>query len=381
MEEENEKRRKENPPNFRNTPGGGILESKSKPGELGKFNKTKKQKRIVIGSIVGMLLVLGGITLYKTFALYEEKKEFNVLKGIVPFFPYKGITLANYIISKSVYDASIEEFTHSATKQTPTLTDYRYIGKNPNNFVCFGSEEETCPEENLYRIIGAIPTQSEIGGEYKNRVKLIKADYYIENESHLLTTISDNLKGYAYTSDSSNNLWQKSTLQTNVLNTIYWQELSDYQDYIDSVVWNLGSLYYYHVVYEDNYNANTLYAEERDIDVGYGGKNFNNAYSFVTNIGLMYASDYAYSIGFSDLSVKSNKDVYMKNSWLYSLKDNFNELIISPENAFVTYWGIFADGSLNIQNPFIGGIRPTFYLKSSIEYKSGKGTIKDPYRV
>ena len=33
-----------------------------------------------------MLLVLGGITLYKTFALYEEKKEFNVLQGRIPDF-------------------------------------------------------------------------------------------------------------------------------------------------------------------------------------------------------------------------------------------------------------------------------------------------------
>ena len=36
-----------------------------------------------------MLLVLGGITLYKTFALYEEKKEFNVLQGRIPDFREK----------------------------------------------------------------------------------------------------------------------------------------------------------------------------------------------------------------------------------------------------------------------------------------------------
>ena len=31
---------------------------------------------------------------------------------------------------------------------------YRYAGANPNNYVCFGSDEETCPADNLYRIIG-----------------------------------------------------------------------------------------------------------------------------------------------------------------------------------------------------------------------------------
>ena len=33
---------------------------------------------------------------------------------------------------------------------------YRYAGANPNNYVCFGSDEATCPTENLYRIIGLI---------------------------------------------------------------------------------------------------------------------------------------------------------------------------------------------------------------------------------
>ena len=33
---------------------------------------------------------------------------------------------------------------------------YRFAGANPNNYVCFGSDEATCPTENLYRIIGLI---------------------------------------------------------------------------------------------------------------------------------------------------------------------------------------------------------------------------------
>ena len=31
---------------------------------------------------------------------------------------------------------------------------YRYNGANPNNYVCFGSNEADCPYNNLYRIIG-----------------------------------------------------------------------------------------------------------------------------------------------------------------------------------------------------------------------------------
>ena len=44
---------------------------------------------------------------------------------------------------------------------------YRYTGANPNNYVCFGSTESTCPNEYLYRIIGV----------FDGQVKLIKADY------------------------------------------------------------------------------------------------------------------------------------------------------------------------------------------------------------
>ena len=41
--------------------------------------------------------MIGGITLYRTFALYEEKKEFNILRGKVPTFSQGDIELAVFI--------------------------------------------------------------------------------------------------------------------------------------------------------------------------------------------------------------------------------------------------------------------------------------------
>ena len=41
---------------------------------------------------------------------------------------------------------------------------YRYSGANPNNYICFGSDENYCPTDNLYRIIGI----------FENNIKLIK---------------------------------------------------------------------------------------------------------------------------------------------------------------------------------------------------------------
>ncbi len=56
--------------------------------KLEKFTKNTKQKRIVISSIVGIILIIGGILLYRSYALYEEEQEFNVLKGQIPDFGY-----------------------------------------------------------------------------------------------------------------------------------------------------------------------------------------------------------------------------------------------------------------------------------------------------
>ncbi len=54
--------------------------------KLQKFIKNKKQKQIFIGAIIGIIVLISGITLYRTFALYKEEKTYNVIKGKVPKF-------------------------------------------------------------------------------------------------------------------------------------------------------------------------------------------------------------------------------------------------------------------------------------------------------
>ena len=66
--------------------GGGLLNKRKIPDRLEKFDRYKKQKRIAIASVIGLFLFAGGIKLYKTFAFYEEKKTFNVIRGRVPDF-------------------------------------------------------------------------------------------------------------------------------------------------------------------------------------------------------------------------------------------------------------------------------------------------------
>ncbi len=143
------KKKRLNLPTSETRLGRGTLESKRNPGKLEKFTKNKKQKRIIIGSIIGVILLIGGITLYKTFALYEEKKEFNALKGVVPDF--------NATILSSV--AQVGDYVSYTPSKTSYTTDTSYTGDT--------STQTINPSElNLWRVINITDTGVELVSEY-----------------------------------------------------------------------------------------------------------------------------------------------------------------------------------------------------------------------
>ena len=273
------------------------------------------------------------------------------------------------------------------------MTDYRYVGLNPNNYVCFGSEENSCPDDNLYRIIGVIPIQATENGIYENRVKLIKNVYYNEAESGLSITNPVYIgKGYGYrwhTTDS--NKWETSLLNTKVLNEVYWNSLGSYKRYIESSKWYLGAI---SINDFKTLSPNQYYALERGIVQGYS----KGGLSYLGNIGLMYPSDYLYSLGlnYKDEIANTLSVDYVKNSWLFVQETEFREWLITPESVDGTGWNLQANicpfafsilpnGGVapGITNNLEWAlpIRPTFYLKSTILYESGIGTKENPYRV
>ncbi len=395
--------------------------------KLNTFIKNAHKKKLAIGLTTGFILLIGIISLYRTFALYEEKKEFNILQGRVPDFrnitilasiegeitlniptkgsEYKPISVScdkgtiahwdennwkiqidklsdkdvtciiffsryfsNYLINLSNKETAIEKFTHEETYQTPALTDYRYVGKNPNNYVCL-SEEQNCPEDNLYRIIGVIPTQSTEDGEYKNRVKLIKSDVYSEQKSGLFKEA-----GYQWNASNTRN-WASSTLNTTVLNEVYWNSLGIYQYYIEEAKWYLGAPTYGSY---SAYTPDTFYSRERS---QYFPKGITN--NHIAKVGLMYPSDYGYSIGssYKSKSIVSNKSFYVSNAWLFTV----SEWTISPEynNSTVNAWRTMPDGRITYGTvtTYNSNIRPCFYLKEETYYKNGNGSRNNPYKV
>ena len=124
-----------------------------------------------------------------TFVNYDENQNGNAGKSmsakVMIQKEEEKVFLADYV--KSLYTGTQGE--NSIYYHDSSLTNgagdssYRYSGANPNNYVCFGSNESTCPTDNLYRIIGV----------FGNNVKLIKYDYGTTDE---LGTDGDYSKTY-----------------------------------------------------------------------------------------------------------------------------------------------------------------------------------------
>ncbi len=274
---------------------------------------------------------------------------------------------------------------HEATEQTGdnATTDYRYIGANPNNYVCLESDRE-CTDDELYRIVGVIPTQSTEDGNYENRVKLVK-----------FTTLNGR-NDYQWSGriNIHSTYWSKSTLNTETLNKEYWDEISNYQQYIDPAKWYLGIYNVKDADVNDSF-VSTIYRKERDL-TGY-------ELAAITNIGLIYPSDYGYATGGDKIITREmclQHDIHeygakefkswgdspeyltcVKNDWVYQGK---NFYLLNPiDKGYGTIFtaiasGLGCDGS-GVSYGF--PIYPSFYLKTGVKYLSGTGEKEHPYLI
>ena len=268
---------------------------------------------------------------------------------------------------------------------------YRYSGANPNNYVCFGSTESPCPEENLYRIIGAFDDDKY--GNYQ--IKLIKSDYttsamlgtdgrdyygtYYQGTSYYkgsmdTSTIAEYRWNYdtSVSSQGSNN-WTTSEFNTINLNTNYWNYLgTTWQNLIAETTWHLGGM-----TLSSN-TAKEFYDGERN-NAGYG----SNPTTYTDEIGLMYPSDYGYAASpenwttdLRDYDNTTNTD----NNWLYM---GLYEWTITPNSSYSTnMFRVHGSGNLNNSIAYnSNSARPVFYLESNVELSGGTGTQSDPYRL
>ncbi len=304
----------------------------------------------------------------------------------------KILTISGYV--KSLYTGVQGE--NNLYYHDGTLTNgagdnsYRYAGASSsvNNYVCFGSTENICPNDNLYRIIGV----------FEDQVKLIKADYA---NSNLLGTDGDySTDTYAKSSvstykgnlsavnryywnykitNSVTNTWSTGLLNKTNLNTNYINNIgSEWASKIAQTTWKVGGN-----TYDNIYSQIPSAAYQNEIVNPVTTNTTDNATEYSAKIGLMYVSDYGFAAGPSawTLTMGSyDNSTATSSNWLYlgMFEWTISRDAEEPDFLFL----VSSSGDVGIG----GGsgrraVRPVFFLKSSVTYLSGIGISENPFRL
>ena len=292
-----------------------------------------------------------------------------------------AVYLANYIKSLYTSDGANGIYLHDGQGTYGSLeagdNSYRYSGANPNNYVCFGSITSSCPNDNLYRIIGV----------FGDQVKLIKHDYatstllgtngdyygqYTLGEYYYKGSNYSNIAGYLW--NYGINTWSESQLNTVNLNENYLANIgSEWSGKIAEHIWQVGGN-----TYQNIYNVVIKQAYTNEI--------INSATNATYNakIGLMYVSDYGYAASpnnWNTILYNYDNDTNRNINWIYmGLYDwTITRYSINEGNVFV----INTNGSVIYASPIdnVLAVRPTFYLNSDVAYISGTGTSSNPYII
>ena len=278
------------------------------------------------------------------------------------------------IVQKAYTDISTLSFSIKKVPIAKTAIDTRYEGKNPNNYIWFNNE--------YWRIIGVFGSASH-GQTNKNLVKIIREEIlgvlmWDESDVNDWTTSSLNslLNGAYYNAEDGTNsgyCYIFSNLVTGNCEYTKRGIQSGYRGMVANVTWRLGGSY-------NGLLTEESYGYERGTTVYTGRPTSTTGY-----IGLMYPSDYGYSVLSSSCSRTTNLNSYDRakcagQSWLYG---KGTEWTLTPYSLDDDEWQIlFYSGSL--LGTFSGGgygTRPVLYLNASVYKIDGNGSIENPYIV
>ena len=264
-----------------------------------------------------------------------------------------GQNLSECIISYANSDNASNIYYHdSSLTNGAGDNSYRYAGASDsvNNYICLGSDEATCPDANLFRIIGVFGDQT----------KVIRAKSVGNKQWHT----------------SNDNTWSSSSLNT-YLNGEYLTSLGTLKNKIATTTWKVGGGSWANIAesvpktayqYEVGSSASTTTVDKK--------------------IGLMYVTDYYYSaspsawtlVGYNSSDATKDYRAAKIINWLYlgSTEWTISRYSGTTTNAF------YVDST----GPVFGyvvrysyAVRPSFNLLSSTTYVSGSGSMSDPVRV
>ena len=270
------------------------------------------------------------------------------------YFDIYQPTLAEYI--KSQYTGTQGDnalYYHNSTlKNGAGDNSYRYAGASDsvNNYICLGSDVATCPDANLFRIIGV----------FGDKTKVIRAKSVGEKEWNT----------------NNSNKWSSSSLNT-YLNGEYLTSLGTLAKKIAITTWKVGGGTYGNILgsvpkttyqYEVGSSASTTIIDKK--------------------IGLMYVSDYGFAaspsawtktLGDYDGTDANGTSIKTIN-WMYM---GYNDWTIScVSNDTILVFDVRSDGVVNSGDAsYTREVRPSFNLESSVKYVSGSGSMSDPVRI
>ncbi len=290
---------------------------------------------------------------------WDDTKKAVIVSGNLSdkcyvYFDIYQLTLAEYI--KSQYTGTQGD--NALYYHNSTLTNgagdnsYRYAGASDsvNNYICLGSDATTCPDANLFRIIGV----------FGNQTKVIRAKSVGDQQWHT----------------SADNTWSSSSLNA-YLNGTYLTSLGTIAEKIATTTWKVGG------GSGSNISASvpkTAYKNE----VG------SSASTTIIDkkIGLMYVSDYGFAaspsawtktLGDYDGTDANGTSIKTIN-WMYM---GYNEWTISRRSDLTNHsFRVHSSGFVrydHVTSSF--GVRPSFNLESSVKYVSGSGSMSDPVRI
>ena len=305
----------------------------------------------------------------------------------------------------SATDAQKKEmwtFSHPATEQTEALTDYRYIGVDPNNYVTFNDE--------LWRIIGVFTVDNGTGKK-EQRLKLIRnesiGNYPWDNKPSGTGSSDSSYGSNEWTDARLNYLLNEGHESESVGGSLYWNSKSgtcysgsnnettscdfssiglkeEARSMIGDTVWYLGGTSDYNSA--SNGLASHFYSYERGTTV-YSGRST----SWTGKVGLMYPSDYGYATSggtTTDRNSCLNKELYnwesvsdcYNNDWIFNSARQWAITPLASGSGNVFY--LSHAGYINhntTRNNTNYGVRPVVFLKSSIKIVDGDGSSSNPY--
>ena len=230
---------------------------------------------------------------------------------------------------------------------------YRYAGASDsvNNYICLGSDTTTCPDANLFRIIGV----------FGDKTKVIRAKSVGNQKWHT----------------SESNTWSSSSLNA-YLNGTYLTSLGTIAEKIATTTWKVGGCSWSNIetsvpkiVYKNEVGSS---ASTTTVD---------------KKIGLMYISDYYYSaspsvwtlVGYNKSDATKDYSAAKTINWLYLGSKEWTISRVSDE----TFSAFIVDGSGHVFSYNVNfsnfAVRPSFNLDSTVTYVSGDGSKSNPIRI